>query len=128
MSHLTVTWHCYDSFSENHPGFNLDNLGGSYSFKEGMRWPDYIAGYASEWYPYLEAIRQSIIERGVWAGGDWHQYSDNGAPVVAGGHFMVCSFRSWGDLMAAVWSSELNRDFSYIDFYMDGRLPTKANI
>ena len=90
-----------------------------------MRWPDYLAGYAPEWHPYVEAIRHAIIEGKVWTGGDWHQYSPNGVPVVAGGHFMGCGFRSWGGLLAAVWSSELNRNFSYLDFYMDGRLPAR---
>lgn len=125
MQHLAVIWQSYDSLVTREEGFNLDDLGGSHSFKEGMRWPDYVAGYDSEWHPYVEAIRQSIIERAVWAGGDWHQYSANGAPVVEGGHFMSCTFRSWGDLLAAVWSSELNRDFSYMDFYMDGRLAAR---
>jgi hypothetical protein len=124
MQHLPVTWQSYDTL-ETLEGFNLDNLGGSYSFKEGMRWLDYLAGYAPEWHPYVEAIRHAIIEGKVWAGGDWHQDSSHGVPVVAGGHFMGCGFRSWGDLLAAVWSSELNRDFSYMDFYMNGRLPAR---
>ena len=125
MQHLPVTWQSYDSIETLEGGFNLDDLGGSFDFKEGMRWPDYLAGYALEWHPYVEAIRHAIIEGQVWAGGDWHQYSPNGVPVVAGGHFMGCGYRSWGDLLAAVWSSELNRDFSYLDFYMDGRLPAR---
>ena len=87
MQHLPVTWQNYDSL-ETLEGVNLDDLGGSFDFKEGMRWPDYLAGYAPEWHPYLEAIRHAIIEGKVWAGGDWHQYSPNGVPVVAGGHFM----------------------------------------
>jgi hypothetical protein len=124
MQQLLVTWQSYDSLDTHEGGVNLDDLGGSYSFEKGMRWPDYVAGYAAEWQPYMEAIRHSIIKRAVWAGGDWHQYSANGVPVV-GGHFMSCTFRSWGDLVAAVWSSELNRDFSYIDFYMDARLPAR---
>ncbi len=125
MQHLPVTWQNCESLAANYSGFNLDDVGGDFAFEQGMRWPDYVAGYAAEWHPYLEAIRQSIIEGNVWAGGDWHQYSTNGAPVVAGGHFMICTFRSWGDLLAAVWSSKLNRDFSYLDFYMDCRLPVK---
>jgi hypothetical protein len=125
MHYLPVTWQSHESLDTHEGGFNLDNLGGSYNFQEGMRWPDYLAGYAAEWHPYVEAIRQSILERQVWAGGDWHQYNAAGAPVVAGGYFMTCSFRSWGDLLAAVWSSELNRDFSYLDFYMDVRLPAR---
>lgn len=126
MDNLIVTWQSYESLAADHSGFNLDDLGSSSSFKEGMRWPDYRAGYDAEWHPYIEAVRQSIIKNEIWAGGDWHQYSPNGLPVVANSHFMRCSFRSWGNLMAAVWSSELNRNFSYMDFYMDARLPAKG--
>lgn len=125
MQQLAVTWQSYDSFDTHETGFNLDNLRGSYSFKERMRWPDYLAGFAAEWHPYVEAVRQSIVANNVWAGGNWHQYSVAGTPVVAGEHFMACSFRSWGSLLAAVWSSELNRDFSYMDFYMDARLSAR---
>jgi hypothetical protein len=121
MQHFSVTWQSYDSLY-THEGFNLDDLGGSFSFEAGMRWPDYLAGYDAAWHPYVEAIRHAIVEGAVWAAGDWHQHSAEGAPVVAGGHFMQCSFRSWGDLLAAVWSSELNRDFSYLDFYVTSRL------
>lgn len=70
MQYLPVTWQSHDNFDTHEGSFNLDNLGGSYSFKEGMRWPDFLASYAAEWHPYVEAIRQSILERQVWAGGD----------------------------------------------------------
>jgi hypothetical protein len=60
MQHLPVTWQSYDSLNTM-DGFNLDNLGVSYSFEEGMRWPNYLAGYAPEWHPYVEAIRHAII-------------------------------------------------------------------
>ncbi|HEX8658312.1 MAG TPA: hypothetical protein VF690_12290 [Hymenobacter sp.] len=125
MQHLPVTWHRHESLDTHEGGFNLDDLGGRDDFREGMRWPHYLAGYAAEWHPYVEAIRQSIVADNVWAGGDWHQYSAHGAPVVANGHFMTCTFRSWGNLLAAVWSSELNRDFSYLDFYLEARLQAR---
>jgi hypothetical protein len=97
MHPLSVTWQSYDTLE----GYNLDDLGGSVDFKEGMRWPDYLAGYETEWHPCVEAIWHAIIEGQVWAGGNWHQYSPPGAPVVAGKHFMGCGYRSWGDLLAA---------------------------
>ena len=124
---LSVTWHSYDSITSDTSGFNLNDLGGSNSFELGMRWSDYLTEYAPEWHPHLEAIRKSIVENEVWAGGEWHQDSPTGVPVLSDGHFMICSFRAWGDLLAAVWSSELERDFSYMDFYYTGgRLPNKS--
>jgi hypothetical protein len=117
---LTVTWHNYDS-STHLSGFNLSDLR-DYETKEA-NWPAYIAQYPTEWHTHLEAIRQSIIDNEVWTGGDWHQYSPNGIPVLSDGHFMSCSWRDWGDLLSAVWNSELGQHFTYMDFYMDGRLP-----
>jgi hypothetical protein len=28
------------------------------------------------------------------------------------------SYRGWGDIMAAIWSEEENKDYNYMDFYM----------
>ncbi len=33
------------------------------------------------------------------------------------------SFRAWGDLMAAIWAEHENRDYGYMDFYMDSCMP-----
>jgi hypothetical protein len=119
---LTVTWQSYDSITDL-PGYNLSDFGGSKNID--ANWLAYVAQYSAEWHPHLEAIRQSIIETQVWAGGDWHQYSAKGIPVVSGGYFMSCSWRGWGGLLAAIWNSELGEQFTYLDFYMDGRLPER---
>jgi hypothetical protein len=111
---LTVTWQSYDSTTDL-PGYNLSDLGGPDDIDKN--WPAYVVQYATEWHPHLEAIRQSIIEDEVWAGGEWHQYSPNSLPVLSDGHLMSCTFRAWGSLLTAVWNSELERDFRYIDFY-----------
>ena len=124
MQYLPVTWQSYDTL-DTLEGFNLHDLGRSDDFTEGIRWPAYLTEYAAEWQSYLEAIRHAIIEGQVWAGGDWHQDSPQGVPVVAGEHFMGCGFRSWVYLLAAVWNRELNRDFSYLDFYVDACLPAR---
>lgn len=119
---LTVIWQSYDSTADL-PGFNLSDL--SSGHEVAPNWPAYIADYAAEWHPHLEAIRQSIIENKVWAGGDWHQDSAHGVPVLSGGHFMSCTWRGWGSLLAAVWNTELSERFTYLDFYMNRRLPTR---
>ncbi|MBJ6111836.1 hypothetical protein JAO73_22640 [Hymenobacter sp. BT523] len=123
MRPLTVTWQPYDRLATHDPTLDLGGLGGF--FKEGMRWPDYLEAYEPEWHAHLEAIRLSIVANRVWGGGDWHQESAAGAPLLSDGHYLCTTYRDWGDLLAATWSSELNRDFSYMDFYIDVRLPAR---
>jgi hypothetical protein len=118
----TVTWQRYDS-TASLPGFNLSDL--SDGNETVPDWPAYVADYPTEWHPQLEAIRQAIITTKVWAGGDWHQYNAHGVPVLSDGHFMGCTWRDWGHLLAAVWNSELGEHFTYLDFYMDRRLPER---
>lgn len=122
VPHLSVTWQSYDSTADL-PGFNLSDLSGSH--EAAANWPAYVADYAAEWHPHLEAIRQAILTTNVWAGGDWHQDSAHGVPVLSDGHFVGCSWRGWGGLLAAIWNSELGEHFTYLDFYMDGRLPER---
>jgi hypothetical protein len=119
---LTVTWQSYDSTSVL-PGYDLSTFDASTD--TATIWLDFIGQYHAEWHQHLEAIRHSIIEQQVWAGGDWHQYSPNGVPVLSDGHFLALSWRGWGELLAAVWNTKLGQQFTYIDFYMTGRLPPK---
>ncbi|GEM_PF-5661738 len=119
MPALTVTWQSYDSITPEHEGYNLSSFGG---FEEAdTSWPDYLALYPAEWHLHLEAIRHSIIAKQIWAGGDWHQDSPHGVPVLSDGHFIICTWRGWGELLAAVWNSELGQQFTYLDFYIGGR-------
>jgi hypothetical protein len=94
---------------------SVGGLGGF--FKDGMRWQDYAARNPG---PHYEALRLAIVERGLKRGGDWHQNSDDGCPVFSDGTSGTFTYRAWGDLLAAVWSEHEGRDYSYMDFYMDG--------
>ena len=47
-----------------------------------------------------------------------HQNGAVAVPLWSNGKVDTYSFRSWGDLMAAVWSTEENKDYGYMDFYM----------
>jgi hypothetical protein len=118
----TVTWQSYDSTADL-PGFNLSDFGNGHEY--APHWPTHVAEYPAQWHLHLETIRQAIITTKVWAGGDWHQYSAHGVPVLSDGHFMSCSWRDWGGLLAAIWNSELGEHFTYMDFYMDARLPKR---
>lgn len=88
-------------------------------FGAGMRWKDYLDAFEEEKWPYAEAVREYIIANAIKRGGDWHQNSDQGVPLFHDGTVATFSFRAWGDLMAAIWSEEENRNYSYMDFYME---------
>lgn len=92
--------------------------GGNGLFKATLRWSDYISKWPVEARPDFEAIRASIIAKRVWVGAEEH-VSDAGAwiPVVSGSRAYRFGAEGWGDLMCAIWSSELNKDLSPTDFY-----------
>lgn len=94
-------------------------LGGWFNFKQkGQRWKDYIENVKEEYHPYAEALRREILRRKLREGGDWHQHSEEGTPVFSDETVANFSYRAWGDLLAAVWSEEENRDYHYMNFYM----------
>lgn len=96
---------------------NLGGLGGF--FKDGMRWPDYLAIFKPKYHPQLENLRAAIIERNLRITGDIHQHDSDipSCPVFSDGTVATYSYRAWGDLMAAIWSTHDNKDYSYMDFY-----------
>lgn len=100
--------------SENYTE-SVGGLGGF--FKNGMRWKDFIESFTNETKPYFEAIRTDVIEKGLRLNGDQHQYSDSGVPLFEDNTVGKFSYRAWGDLMAAIWSEQEDKDYSYMDFY-----------
>ena len=99
----------------------IGGLGGF--FKDGMRWEDYIDMYLPNGQEYAEALRRYIIKNKIKRGGDWHQSEEEGTPLFTDGTVACFSFRAWGDVLAAIWSSEEDRDYSYMSFYMDSFMP-----
>jgi len=110
-----IDWVDGDDYEVEAP---LGGLGGW--FGEGDRWEDYLAIWDEVCIPYAEALRESIIENNIRFGGDTHQTEYGGTPLFDDGSVASFSFRGWGDLLAAVWSSEEDKDYSYMDFYMTG--------
>lgn len=101
----------------------VGGLGGWFGFaptgdfkKEPMRWEHYLGNCPEEDVPYVEAIRQEVLEKRLKIAGDQHQSS--WIPLFEDGKVGIFSFRGWGDLMAAIWSEEENKDYNYMDFYM----------
>jgi hypothetical protein len=112
-----VTWTDREG-AANRPR-SIGGLGGWFNFKEtGQRWRDFIAHLRDPDRPYAEGLRTSILWNYIRHGGDWHQHSLEGTPVFSDETVGLFSYRAWGDLVAAVWSEEENRDYTYIDFYM----------
>lgn len=111
-----IKWISFEEASKL-PECPLSRLGGW--FQDGMRWEDYYKELGEEARPYAEALRAEVLAKRIRHGGDWHQYSEEGIPVFEDGTIASFSFRAWGDFMAAVWSSADNRDYNYMDFYMD---------
>ena len=95
-------------------------------FAHGMRWPDYLEtmGLHGDALERVEAIRRAVIRDDVRRGGDWHQ--TEGMPVFDDGTHAMFSMRAWGDLLAAIWSTELDTDLSYMSFYMDCTMPKRV--
>lgn len=115
-----IGWVSYDSVPSEGP----ERIGGWGGFVEhGDRWKDFIEAFDEEGAPYYEALRSTILRRRLKQGGDWHQNDAHGVPVFNDGTVGMFTFRAWGDLMAAVWAEHDNRDYSYMDFYMDSCIP-----
>lgn len=108
-------WISY-SESTGHEEAPCGGLGGF--FDNGMRWKDYIECWKPISLPYIEALRKSIIERGLKITGADHQRDPDVVPVFSDNTVATYSYRAWGDLMAAIWSEEENADYCYMDFYM----------
>jgi hypothetical protein len=109
-----VEWICYDDAKEEDN--TIGSLGGF--FKDGMRWPDYVDQFVDEGKEYAEAIRQDVIDKHIRLTGEGHQSDSHGVPVFEDGKCALFSWRAWGDLMAGIWSTEENKDYNYMDFYM----------
>ena len=86
-------------------------------FSSGDRWEDYIKRCTPEEKGYADALRTEILYLGIKETGAWHQNSKKGVPVFDDGTYTLFSYRAWGDLLAAIWSEEEDKDFCYMDFY-----------
>ncbi len=94
-------------------------MGGWFGWKRtGARWEDYLDAFGDSVRPYLEAVRASVLEHNLRLTGEQHQHGGSGVPVFSDGKMLRLSYRAWGDLMAAIWSEEEDKDYNYMDFYI----------
>lgn len=104
---------------------SFGGLGGWFGFDGQGRdvthtWADYLdklCADSAQLRAYAEALRASIVECRIWQPGDWHQGDEHGVPLFEDGTIASFSLRGWGDLLAAVWSTQLARPYCYMDFY-----------
>lgn len=110
-----IEWVSYN-VAESMPESVFGGMGGWFS--KGQRWSDYLDAYKPEYHKDLEVLRASILKNNIRVTGGEHQsqYSES-VPVFPDGTAATYSMRAWGDLMAAVWSTHDNKDYSYMDFY-----------
>lgn len=106
-----ITWEKAQKKKES-----IGGLGGY--FENGMRGQkNYFDILNPEFQPYAEALRREIIKNKIIITGQEHQNGKH-VPLFSDGTVGTFTYRSWGDLMAAIWSEELDTDFCYMDFYM----------
>jgi hypothetical protein len=121
-----VDWITYDE-AEGKEDLGFGGLGGWFGTHEingethwdaGHRWEDYKKSYKEEAWLLLEELRRSIIERQIRCTGEQHQNGYKAVPLWSNGKVDTYSYRAWGDLMAAVWSTEDDKNYNYMTFYM----------
>lgn len=123
-----IKWVSYNE-AEKLENNGIGVLGGWFNFdKTGLRWKDFLDAYCETAYPYFEALREEVLEKELKRGGDWHQGSDEGSPVFSDNTVAIFSYRSWGDIMAAIWSEKENKDYNYMDFYVDACVEDRDNL
>jgi len=94
----------------------LGGLGGF--FNDGMRWGDYLERFVGSVHEDLEQLRAGIIANEIKCTGQAHQDVDEAVALWDDGSVSTYSYRGWGDLMAAIWSTEEDKDYNYMAFYM----------
>lgn len=119
-----VEWIDYDEAVEKYKE-SIGGMGGF--FKDGMRGQkDYFDNIGISVRDYYDALRKEIIAKKIKCGGDRHQ--QDMTPLFSDGTYASFSYRAWGDLMAAIWSEEENKDYGYMDFYMEVLLPKEEKV
>lgn len=109
-----VKWISYDEAEEKEEN-GLGGTGGF--FKKGMRWKDYTKTYTLKGRLKLRVLRNDIIRLDIKCTGRVHQEGNETVPLWDNEKVDTYSYRAWGDLMAAIWSTKENKDYSYMDFY-----------
>ena len=66
----------------------------------------------------MQLIGDEVVKHGYCFSGQEHQTALTGVPVFSDGTCLRASMRSWGYIMAAIYSAIEETQLSYMDFYM----------
>lgn len=80
-------------------------------------WEDYLDVWKDELMKeYAIALKESILERELKYTGNDHQNALDGIPLFDDDTYSSFSFRAWGDLMAAIYTTPEN-PLTYMEYY-----------
>jgi len=80
-------------------------------------WEDYLNAIGKSSKEYAIALKEEILSKDIHYTGEDHQYSFEGVPVFDDNTYSTFSYRGWGDLMAAIYTSE-EKPITYMEYYM----------
>ena len=78
-------------------------------------WEDFIEGMDEETKAYAEAFKAYILEKNIKECAPWHQRI--GVPLFEDNTYSTFSYRAWGDIMAAIYTTE-EEPLNYMEYYM----------
>jgi len=78
-------------------------------------WEDYLNELPDDAKPYAIALKEYIVENGIKHCAPWHQ--SIGVPLFEDNTYSTFSYRAWGDLMAAIYTTP-EKPLTYMEFYM----------
>ena len=67
----------------------------------------------------MQLIGDEVVKHGYSLSGQDHQNELTGVPVFSDGTCLRASMRSWGYIMAAIYSEIEGKEITYMDYYMD---------
>jgi predicted esterase YcpF (UPF0227 family) len=85
------------------------------NLKPPHTWEDYVGAHNKESHPYLEALKLEIVSNNIQATGDQHQ-NQGMTPLFSDNTVGEFSYRSWGDLMAAIYTTQ-EEPLTYMAYY-----------
>ena len=72
-----------------------------------------------EFREIMQLIGDEVVKYGYSFSGQDHQNELTGVPVFSDGTCLRASMRSWGYIMAAIYSEIEGKEITYMDYYMD---------
>lgn len=115
-----IDWVEYNSGKEKAPiggmggWFNANNIHDKDN-PTSMVWADYLEAHEKDSHPYLEALKAEITNHNLKITGEKHQ--NGNIPLFSDDTVGVFSYRAWGDLMAAIYSTK-EKPLDYMEYYM----------